>query len=237
MYMLSVLIPVYNEETILESSVLTVHNYLEERAVIHEIIVANNGSTDGTKNIGERLAQEYPWLHFYTLSERGVGKAFVESVKRAKGEYLLSLDIDLSSELTFIDFAQDLLDYCDMVVGSKTMGNQRRTVMRVLASQMYILFSQVFFQLTISDYSIGCKAYKKSAIVNALSHLDHWTGYVFELCLFLRLRGKRVLQVGIDCDDTRKSHFSLLHEGVYRYSHLFRCFRRLKDKTSWLHKA
>jgi hypothetical protein len=41
------------------------------------------------------------------------------------------------------------------------------------------------------------------------------------------------LQIGIECNDTRKSHFNIVHEGFFRYGHLFKTYRLLKNKKSW----
>ncbi len=233
--MISIFIPVLNEEEILESAANTVHDYLSTRSIAHEIVVVSNGSTDRTCEIGKRLEASSPWFRFYHLPERGAGRAFAFGVEQAKGDMVITLDVDLSSELTFLDYSADLLRYCDMLVGSKSMGNQRRNFVRVLGSQLYILFTQCFFGLTISDYSIGSKAFRRSAVLPALKHLDPWTGHIFEIVLFLRLHGHRVLQVGIDCDDKRQSRFNLIHEGLYRYRHLYRCRKLLKDRKSWLY--
>jgi len=235
--MISFLIPVYNEETLLENTVSTVSEYAERCGLDYEIIVVDNGSTDATLPIGEDLAAKHDFFRIFHLDERSVGKAFVLGVESANGEIVISLDADLSSDLTFIDYVSELDLHFDMLVGSKTMGNQRRTVTRIVGSFLYIFFTQVVFDMSISDFSLGAKAYRREAILEALPHLDDWTGYVFELCLFLNLRAKRVIQVGINCEDTRKSRFNLLHEGLYRYAHLYRCWRRVRDKQSWFHTA
>ncbi len=231
---LTIFIPVFDEEEILARSVTRVHEYLSERGLGHEILVVDNGSGDRTAEIGRELAEKNPWLKFYRIEERGPGRAFKVGVRNASGGNIVTLDVDLSSELTFIDYAVTLLNYADMVVGSKTMGNQRRTFVRIVGSQLYILFTQWFFDLTISDFSIGSKAFRREAILPALDHLDGWTGHIFELCVYLKQRGRRIIQIGIDCNDTRKSHFSLIHEGFYRYRHLYRVWRKLREPGSWL---
>lgn len=235
--MISVFIPVYNEEQILEDSVLRVHYYLSERKVVHEILVVDNGSTDTTSRVGQRLATQYSWFRFFQISERGPGRAFSHAVRESRAEYLICLDCDLSGELVFIDYAKDLLQHADMLVGSKSMGIQNRSAFRVFASQTYILFTQILFGLTISDYSIGSKAFRRSAIIETLDFLDPWTGYIFELCLYFRMKGKKILQVGINCEDTRASHFHLFHEGIYRFSHLYRSWKKTRDKASWFYRV
>jgi glycosyltransferase involved in cell wall biosynthesis len=231
--MITVLIPAYNEEAILESSVKKLHSFLTEKTVDHEILVISNGSTDRTEEIGKRLEKEYPWFRILTLPKRSVGRAFELGVKEARNEDVISIDADLSSDLNFIVYAQELLHRCDMVVGSKTLGRQFRSILRVAGSQLYIFFVQYFFELALTDFSMSCKAVKRSAALPALSHLDSWTGYILELCLYMRLKGKKIVQIGVDCNDRRKSRFSLTHEVFYRYAHLYRTWRKLRENQSW----
>jgi glycosyltransferase involved in cell wall biosynthesis len=231
--MISILIPVFNEEAILESSITRLRQFANENGVEHEIIVISNGSTDRTNEIGSRLARENQGFKFLTLDRRSVGEAFVRGVKEARFEHIVTVDADLSSDLVFICHASMLLKFCDAVIGSKTLGTQRRTWPRVLASQAYILIAQLFFNLPITDYSMGCKAFKKSQIERALPYIDRWTGYILDLCLFLTKSNRKMVQIGVDCIDNRKSRFNLIHEGIYRYSHLFRTWLKYRKPGSW----
>lgn len=234
--MYSILIPLYNEEEILEDSVASLEKYLVSLGIKYEILLVDNGSIDKTKEIGLSLQQSNENLRFFSITQRGPGRAFKLGVKEASYPYVISLDVDLSSELAFIDYAKNLLPYGDLVIGSKVMGSQKRSLFRILASQFYIFLTQIMFGLTISDYSIGSKAYRRESILPVLDKLDTWTGYVFEICVYLQIQGKKIIQVGIDCEDTRKSHFNLLFEGYYRYLHIFKVWSRLKFSSSWLQK-
>lgn len=232
--MLSVLIPVYNEEAILRDSALKVHEYLEREGIEHEILVTDNGSTDRTSEIGQGLEREFSWLRFFSLKERGPGLAFRHAVREAKSENLVCLDADLSSNLSFVSYSDNLLKHASMVIGSKTFGSQHRSGLRIFASQFYILCSQLLFDLSLSDYSIGCKAFRRAAILPCLDLIDPWTGYVFEIALYLRCKHEPIIQVSVDCDDKRHSHFNLLHEGLHRFRHLYICWKRTRDPKSWL---
>lgn len=235
--MLSLLIPLYNEADILEFSVEKLLSYLRSRALDAEIILLDNGSKDGTEKIAEKLSAEHAEVRAVSLTERGPGRAFSQGLREARADIVLTLDADLSSDLQFIENAFRLMDAADIVVGSKSLGNQRRTPLRIFASQLYIFFAQTAFGLHLSDYSIGCKCFRRSKISPALDHLDPWTGFVLELCIFARLQGLHLVQVGIDCEDYRRSHFSLMHEGFYRFRHLFRCWRTWQDKRSWFQQV
>lgn len=235
--MLSVIVPVYNEQEIIVGCIDQIHSHLDTWQIQHEIIIANNGSTDSTLEIVERLVEKDHRLSVVSCPTRGVGLAFRHAVELASCEYLVCLDADLSSDLLFLNMACDLLEHSDMVVGSKTMGRQRRTLIRILGSYCYILITQLVFRLAVSDFSVGSKAFRKSSILPALKYLDTWTGHTLELCLFLEVNRKRILQVGINCNDTRKSSFSLSYEGYYRYLHLYRSWKLISDERSWIYSC
>lgn len=235
--MISVVIPVFNEEELLEESVRRVAAHLAQLAVPFEVLAISNGSTDRTNEIGPKLQATMPEFRFFQLDERGGGRAFIRGVRESRGDVIVTLDIDLSSGLNFLNYASELMKFGDMVIGSKTFGSQRRTFMRVFGSYTYIIFTQLLLDMTITDYSMGYKAFRREQILPALEHLDPWTGYIFELALFLNLKGKSLIQIGIDCNDTRPSRFNIWHEGYYRFRHLAKCWRMVKDRSSWFYRV
>lgn len=232
---LSLFIPAYNEEAILRGSIERVLGFLDAHRIRAEVLLVDNASTDRTGEIGLELAGRYPRVRYFRTGERGVGRAFQTAVRNASHEFIVCLDADLSSELVFVNYALDLLPYCDLLIGSKAMGMQHRSWVRAIGSQLYILITQMIMGTTISDFSPGTKAFKRSAILSVLDRMDPWTGYVIESYLILKIRNKKVLQIGVDCEDRRRSRFNLLHEGFYRYRHLFRCWRWQRDRSSWFH--
>lgn len=234
--MISLLIPVYNEEGILRNSIARLQEWLSARGTAFEVIVVDNGSTDRTESICRELQTQFPWFRYFQIPERSVGKAFAKGVREARYPFVISMDADLSVDLTFIQHAQSLLHHCDMVVGSKTLGKQNRSIVRVLGSQAYLFVTQILFQMTITDFSMGAKAYRRDLILPILDEIDDWTAYVFEICVWLIHNQKTVLQIGVSCDDKRKSRFNIWHEGFYRYRNLYRVWRELKDPHSWLRR-
>jgi glycosyltransferase involved in cell wall biosynthesis len=231
----SIVIPVRNEEMILEKSLNHLHDFLLGNDIQHEVVITSNGSKDHTNEIGRALASKCEWLKFYEISISSVGQAFVNGVRNCSNNFIVTQDIDLSRDLDFIVHSLHLLQHCHMVVGSKTFGKQRRSLARILGSNLYVLATQLVFNLALSDYSMAAKAFRKSVILPALPYLDSWTGYTLELCLYLKRHNYKIVQIGVDCEDYRKSHFNLLHEGLYRYAHLYKSWKVFSDKTSWFH--
>ncbi len=234
--MVSVVIPVYNEEKILKDSVKKLGDFLEQRKLAFEVIVVDNGSVDQTEQIGRDLQTQIPWFRYFRIPERSVGKAFALGVREAKYNHIVSMDADLSVELIFIDRAHSLLKDSEMVVGSKVLGSKKRSLVRVVGSQTYLAVTQILFQMAITDFSMGAKAYKRDLIRPILDEIDTWTAYVFEICVWLIHNKKSIVQVSVECVDLRKSRFNIWHEGFYRYWNLFRVWREYKDPQSWFQR-
>src|SRR5205814_1887518 len=96
----SVTIPVFNEEAILESTLTTLHARLPKLLALQcEIVVADNGSTDGTHEIASRFAQDHCRTKVVRLSEKGRGRALKHVWLNSDADILAYMDADLSSDL------------------------------------------------------------------------------------------------------------------------------------------
>ncbi len=137
-------------------------------------------------------------------------------------EKIVSLDVDLTIDLSFIPDSLRLLERYDMVIGSKKVGEELRSWVRRLGSDTYIWVAKNLLGLEYSDYSIGAKSYRKSAILPYLDRLDAKTGYVLTLIYHLHKNNNRIVQIPVSCHDQRGSRFSLTREGLYRFFHLLR---------------
>jgi glycosyltransferase involved in cell wall biosynthesis len=79
----SVIIPVYNEESIILANTESLMGYLQQRHAAFEVIIGSNGSTDKTVVLGTALADRFAEVGFFHLPERGVGHAFKQGVRKA----------------------------------------------------------------------------------------------------------------------------------------------------------
>jgi glycosyltransferase involved in cell wall biosynthesis len=218
----SVIIPVLNEEALLESNTRRLASFLEGLDRPFEIIIISNGSTDGTDEAGRTLDAAMPCVRFYTLPQKGVGRAFVLGVRRAGHDLLASVDMDLSIDLGFIPRALDLLEENQIVVGSKKMGSQRRTFWRKAGSNAFILTARLLLGLEFDDYSIAAKAYRREAVDPYLDRVDYGTSYVLDIIYHTLAAGGRAVEIPVYCEDYRASRFNLVNEAVYRFGNLFR---------------
>jgi len=213
-------IPVYNEEAILVPNTERLLAFLDGLGREYEVIIGSNGSTDSTTALGVDLSRRFPHVSFFHLPERGVGLAFREFVARARYPLLVSADMDLSVDMSFIPAALELLETHDIVVGSKKLGHQKRSWLRKLGSDLFLRIARLLLGIGYEDYSIAAKAYRIETCRRFTDRINIGSSYVIEMCFLTQRSGGRVIQIPVSCEDWRASKFNLVHEALYKYSHL-----------------
>jgi glycosyltransferase involved in cell wall biosynthesis len=219
-------IPVYNEEAILVANTERLLAFLDGLGRAFEILIGSNGSTDSTTALGVDLSRRFPHVRFFHLPEKGVGNAFREFLRQAQHPFLVSVDMDLSVNLDFIPRALELLETHEIVVGSKKMGNQQRSWFRKFGSDTFLRITRALLGLTYDDYSIAAKAYRVETARRFVDRINEGSSYVLEMCFLVQRAGGRIVQIPVGCEDWRTSKFNLLHEALYKYSHLLRLWMR-----------
>ena len=219
---ITVFIPVYNEESLLRENTLRLDRFLSNLDVPYEILIGSNGSFDRTVTIVSELSREHSGLNWFHLPEKGVGAAFAEAVKRARHDRIVTMDMDLSIDLGFIEKSYHLLENHDMVVGSKITGNQLRSWIRCTASSLFIQLAKGLLHIDFHDYSIAAKAYRKALALKYMDCIDRHTFYVLNILFKASRNGSKLTEIPVSCVDLRESRFNLLHEGIYKFGNLFR---------------
>ena len=218
----SLVIPVYNEQGILQDHTQRLVDFMNSLSQPYELLIVSNGSKDGTVNLGLMMERRFPAVRFFHLPKKGVGNAFQAAINQSNFSYLLSLDMDLSVDLTFVPKAIELLGQYHMVIGSKKTGRQQRSWVRQAGSGTFILCARFLLGLPFDDYSIGAKAYHRAMVTQFVERINHGTSYVLEVAYLAKKSGHRLISIPVKCVDLRGSRFNLAHEAVYRFHHLFR---------------
>ena len=224
----TIFFPLFNEADIVGENTRRLLVFLNGQNIHCEIILGSNGSTDATSDIIHKMASESTNIKAFHLPKKGPGRAFVQGVRMASNEFIISQDIDLAVELGFIPLALKLLDFSDMVIGCKRMRFQRRSLFRKLGSDFFIFMASAVLGTGVADFSIGAKAYRRSFVLKQATDLNPGTAYVLELVYYAALNGQRVIELPVECNDSRPSHFNLWAETGHKFSHLFRFARRHK---------
>src|ERR1700739_3454664 len=115
---LTILMPCLNEAETLETCITKASSYLERSGVNGEILIADNGSTDGSQKIAARCGARV--VH---VRERGYGAALIEGISAARGEYLVMGDADNSYDFAELSlFLQQLRAGDELVIGNRFRG-------------------------------------------------------------------------------------------------------------------
>ena len=164
---LTVVIPVYNEERILPSALAELTAGLDARKLDYEVLLAENGSTDGTQALLERMTAANSRLRWFHCTTPNYGAALKQGMLDARGELVFCDEIDLC-DLRFYDRALELLGDpgLDMVVGSKAARGavDRRPLIRRVATRVHngLLRLLLGFQGTDTH---GLKAFVREALL------------------------------------------------------------------------
>jgi len=163
---ISIVIPVYNEEAILQAAVVDLRELLAPLGWSYELILAENGSRDRTVAIAEELSQKYPEVHLLRTGEPNYGKAMRLGILAARGEYVLCDEIDLCDA----DFQRQAIEIlrrgdADLVIGSKLIGGAEddRPVLRHAASLFYTGLLRALLGFRGTD-THGLKGFRRDAL-------------------------------------------------------------------------
>jgi glycosyltransferase involved in cell wall biosynthesis len=164
---ISIVIPVYNEEAILEAAVKDLLDRLTEFDSPFELILAENGSKDATVAIANELSKRFPMVRSFSLGEPNYGKALKRGILEARGEIVICDEIDLC-DTDFYRRALSLLEShaVDFVVGSKVLDNSsdERPFMRHFATLVINGMLRVTLGFKGTD-THGLKAFRRASVV------------------------------------------------------------------------
>ncbi|RKH54668.1 glycosyltransferase family 2 protein [Corallococcus aberystwythensis] len=164
---LSVVIPVYNEESIILQAAEELRQGLDARGLDYEIIFAENGSRDATPRLLEELCSQNPRLRWFHSETPNYGVALKAGILKARGTYVVCDEIDLC-DLTFYDAALPRLERgeADMVVGSKAAkgASDQRPLIRRAATRVHNKLLRVALGFQGTD-THGLKAFRREALL------------------------------------------------------------------------
>jgi len=211
---LSIVIPNFNEKENLERGVLDqVYTYLNKAKYDWEIIISDDGSTDGSKEIAEKFARSHSNFMVLSNSHGGKAKTVWAGIKAAKGEIVLFTDMDQSTPIKEIEKLLPWFDQgYDVVIGSRGKARSNFPWYRQLASWGFRSVRSIFLLRHISDTQCGFKAFKTDvakAIFPLLSAIKQknqnkgWTVSAFDVeLLFLAEKyGSQLKEVDVDWQD------------------------------------
>jgi dolichyl-phosphate beta-glucosyltransferase len=209
---LSVVIPTYNRASRIAASLETVLSYLAAKPFIAEIVVVDDGSSDGTADAARAaLAGRGPSRVIGRERNKGKGASVREGVLAAAGEVILFCDDDLSTPIDELDKALAALEAgADVVIGSRALpGSDIRVRQRRPREWMGKLFNVLVRLLVLKGYrdtQCGFKAFRRGPARDIFSRLRvPGFGFDVEVLVLCRDRGYRVAEIPVAWCDVRPS--------------------------------
>jgi dolichyl-phosphate beta-glucosyltransferase len=200
---LSIVVPAYNEGWRLPETLATLFSFLASQSYRSEVIVVENGSSDNTSAVVERLTPRYESLRLLSIKEAGKGRAIRAGVLEAQGEAVFLCDADLSTPATEIRrFLTTLHSGYDIVVGSREGPGAIRYAEPEYRHVMGRVFNRTVQFLAvpdIQDTQCGFKAFSAPCARELFSR-QTLTGWAFdvEILYLARKFGYRVAEIPVE---------------------------------------
>ncbi len=216
-------IPVLNEAVALEKSVRTVREFLGRTFPYRwQITVADNGSTDGTFEIAQRLAKEHDDVNCFRLEQRGRGRALRHAWTHSDADIVAYTDVDLSTELEALEKLCRAIHEqgFDLGTGSRLSSQSQvtRGPKREFISRCYNLFVKCVLFTHFSDAQCGFKAVSRRVVSEILPQVkDEAWFFDTELLALAEKQGFRIFDQPvrwIDDDDSRVKIISTAWEDI-----------------------
>jgi dolichyl-phosphate beta-glucosyltransferase len=180
---LSVVIPAYNEAGRIAEPLRRIHHHLAGRGLSAEVVLVDDGSTDGTPDVVRRIAAELGMALRVLGSpgNRGKGHALRLGMTSARGRAVLMTDADLSTPIDELDrFLPWLRDGAQVVIGSRKMHGAtievRQPLLREMMGRVFTFLTRLLI-VRVSDVTCGFKLFTREAAHEVFSRLtlDDWS--------------------------------------------------------------
>jgi glycosyltransferase involved in cell wall biosynthesis len=228
----SVVIPVHNEAAVLQQNIENMLQALRARAYKDwEILIVENGSSDETPHIAQRLSEREPGVQYMALKDASYGMAMQQGLLRCTGDVLVNFDIDYW-DVDFLEIARQVIQVkYDIVIASKNLllSKDKRSWVRRVASYAFRLILFFAFGLRVSD-THGIKAWRNSPRMRdhfRLSVPSHHT-YDTEVIIRAMRNGCTVLEVPIEVLETRASDRRLIKRVPQAIREIVQLYWRLR---------
>ncbi len=201
----SVVIPCLNEAETLETVIRKAQSCIAANDLSAEVIVADNGSTDGSQEIAERLG-----ARVVPVTEKGYGNALRGGISAARGKFIIMGDADDSYDFSsFFPFIERLRGGAELVMGSRLKGKIMPGAMpwknRYIGNPIQTKIGQIIFRCPISDFNCGLRGFTREAFDRMGLVTTTWE-FASEMVIKAVLQKLRIEEVPITLHKDGRSH-------------------------------
>lgn len=223
----SIVIPAFNEEKRLASTLSRIKLYLDSRGGKHEVIVVDDGSTDKTAQV----AEEFRGLSLRVLkNEKNSGKGY--SINRgmleAGGDIVLFTDADMSTPIEFFDhFIKHHENGYDIVIASRAIDRslikKKQPFFREIMGRIFNLCVRLITGLQIKDTQCGFKSFKRRAVREIYPKQTIYDfGFDVEILYVAKMSGFKIMETPVEWYDSPATKVNALKDSFMMFIGLIR---------------
>jgi hypothetical protein len=191
---LTIVMPCLNEAETVAICVRKAASFLVDHCIDGEVVVADNGSTDGS----QRLASD-AGARVISVPEKGYGNALLGGIEAARGRYVIVGDADDSYDFTaLMPFVDRLRDGADLVMGNRFRGGIAPGAMpalhRYLGNPALSFMGRLFFRNSIGDFHCGLRGFRRASVLSLVLQASGME-FASEMVVKATLAGQRVDEV------------------------------------------
>ena len=213
---ISIIIPIYNENDILEKNILNIFNYFQNKSDF-EIIVIDDGSTDNSiKTLNSLKLNNLIILR--NNQNMGKGYSIIKGVLESKGDLILQTDADLSAPI--MEFEKLFIKYkkgFDFVIGSRSKANSKvntkQNFFRIILGKFFNILTYLILNLNYNDTQCGFKIYNSTKLKNVIKSCKVKKFCIdVEILYLAKLKKYKVMEEGIIWNDKKNSKVNLIKD-------------------------
>ena len=232
----SVIFPAYNEVNYLTNAVEKTKSALEEFTDSYEIIIAEDGSTDGTAELAEQLAQKDVTVkHIHRAERLGRGKALNNAFVKSSGEVLVYMDLDLATDIKHLRALVEALtvEGYDFATGSRMLPESQveRTLRRSISSKTYNFLVRKMLGSKLRDHQCGFKAFRREPTLELIKDVGakHW---FWDTEIFVRAarKGFKIKEIPVVWKSGRKTKVNLFKDSYNMGRQVFKLWWKFRTE-------
>lgn len=224
---LSIVIPSFNEELRLPTTLAQISAYTRAGKRSAEVIVVDDGSTDRTSGVANSFRGEIPRLRVLKNPQnRGKGYSVRRGMLEASGRVVLFTDADLSAPIEEADKLLAALGENDVAIGSRALDRSlisvRQSVFREYAGIIFNFIVRAFLRLPFVDTQCGFKAFRREPcrILFKQQRIERF-GFDPELLYLARHHGLRAVEIPVRWAHSPATKVSMLRDSVQMFLDVF----------------